>query len=149
MKLLIKYKKNNSLPDIADLLRIMWKEDISVSKAADAVSFKDCTTLSLAWDKWLNDKRWASHPKFKEYIYFDIIRKDPVFSNKMILEIDNNAIEVDKRAFHKAVVYIAEKTHGEISVDGAVWLDPKDYAETVKEYLKLSFEEAVELSLSN
>lgn len=149
MKLFINYKKKNSLPDIADLVTNMWKEGISFSKATDAVSFRDCTTLSLAWDKWLDDKRWVSHPKFKEYIYFDLTTKERGLSHMMLLEIDDDATAIDKRAFYKAAIYIAEKIQGEISVDEIIWLESKDYAETVKEYLKLSFEEAVELSLSN
>lgn len=149
MKVFIKYRENNPLPDIEDLVKIMWNEGISFSKVADDVRFKNCTTLSLAWDKWLDDKRWVSHPKFKEYIYFDIERKDPLFFNKISLEIDDNAIEVDKRAFYKAVIYISEKVQGEISINGTVWLDSNDYAKTVNEYLKLSFEKAIELSLSH
>lgn len=149
MKIFIKYVENNSFPDIVDLVKIMWKEGISFSKVADDVSFKNCTTLSLAWDKWLDDKRWVLHPQFKEYIYFDIQRNDSLFSNKILLEIDDNAIEVDKRAFYKAVIYISEKVQGEISINGTVWLAPNDYAKTVNEYLQLSFEKAIELSLSH
>jgi hypothetical protein len=149
MKLFIKYKEKNSLPDIADLVSTMWKEGISVSKAADAVSFRECTSLSLAWDKWLDDKRWASHSKFKEYIYFVITTKDHGHTNKIVIEMDDDATVIDNRAFHKAAVYIAEKTQGEISADGIVWLDPKKYTETIKKLLKYSFKEAEDLSLSN
>lgn len=149
MKIFIKYNNNDCLPDIVDLVGVMWKENINFSKVADATSFSECTTLSLAWDKWLDDERWISHPKFKEYIYFDLKRKHAAVFNKMSMEIDDEAIEVDKRAFYKAVVYIAEITQGKISLDGISWLDSKDYAENIKEYLKLSFEQANELSLSH
>ncbi|MFT8349937.1 hypothetical protein [Clostridium saccharoperbutylacetonicum] len=148
MKIFIKYNENGDLPDIDDLVKKMWKENINVSKVADAVSFRDCTTLSLAWDKWLDDKRWASHPKFKEYIYFELI-KESRFTSKIIMQIEDDAIEVDKCAFYKAVVLIGEKTRWEISADGIKWIKIDDYIKVVNRYLKLSFEEAVELSLLN
>lgn len=146
MKIFIKYNKKSNLPDIDDLVKKMWKENINVSKVGDALRFRDCTTLSLAWDKWLDDKRWTSHPKFKEYIYFELI-KESESTNKIIIETEDDVIEVDKCAFYKAAVLIGEKTRGEISTDGITWMKIDDYIKGVNRYLILSFEEAVELSL--
>ena len=149
MKNFISYDKNSNLPEISDMVMNMWKDEISISKASDALRFKDCTTLSLAWDKWIDDTRWISNPNQKNIFIFDITTNETGDKYNMLLEIDDHAVEVDKRAFHKAILLIAEKTLGKISMDGLTWMNSEEYAEIFKEHLKHSFTESVDLSLVN
>lgn len=57
------------------------------------------TFLTLSWDKWLDDERWMGHPKFKEYLYFEIESINN--EQQLSIEIDEDACFVDFRAYIK------------------------------------------------
>lgn len=147
MKKYIMVSTRKALPRTFELASIMWEKDISLSRSGDAIDLKNCTTLALSWDKWINDKRWSGKTKSSELIYFEIPKKIDKFTNPITIEIADDAVLVDKRAFLKAAIYIAEKAYGKISDDGITWMTPEEYSEMNKETLKYSFEEAAEASL--
>lgn len=148
MQLIVTFNNREILPEINELVAIMWKKDVNFSKVGNAASFKKCTSFTLSWDKWLDDKRWLGHNKFKEYIYFTFLDKEKNFKG-IEVEVADDAILVDKRAFLKAAIYIAEKADGKISNDGIAWMTPEEFSEMNNETLKYSFEEAAEASLSS
>lgn len=126
----------------------MWRKDINFSKIGNSVFFKKCTLLVLSWDKWLDDPRWNATSKWREYISFELPKIANDSGQLMTIEMDDEALLVDKRAFYKATIYIAQLTQGEISEDNIKWLSPQQYAETLEKYLTISFDEAVELSFA-
>jgi hypothetical protein len=146
MKVYVSIKSNREhLPEIIEMADIMWEKDISLSRSGDGNSLKNCTTLALCWDKWVDDQRWDSHPKFKEYIYFEISQKENI---SITIEVDDEATIVDIRSVQKAALYLAEECDGKISTDGEIWIAPIDYYEFAKEYLQITFKESVEKSLN-
>jgi hypothetical protein len=148
MKIFIKITNKNCLPEIDKLVETMWKDGVNLSRVGGADGFRNCTTLTLSWDKWLDDERWRGHSKFKEYIYFEI---KTLKSNKHIIsiEIDDDATLVDKRAVYLAAKLLSESSNNSISYDGVNWMSTNDFIELVHDYIKCSFEEAVELSLTH
>lgn len=135
------------IPKMSELVEIMWKKDISVSRIGNQHTLRRNGYLTLSWDKWLDDERWEEHSKFKEYIYFEI----KVIKNEYCLsiEIDDDACFVDIRAVHKAAMYIAKKANTLVSYNKKKWIKQSDYKIIVRKYLDTSFEEAVEKSLLN
>lgn len=146
MKLYVNIPDRKTLPEIDKLIEFMWKKNVSISKAADAERLRDCTTLAICWDKWVDDNRWVNNCKFKEYIYFNIPKKIQL-SNPIIVEIADDAVLVDKRAVYKAVLLIASCGDGLISKDRTIWLSKNEFEEQNKKLLICSFEDAVEISL--
>lgn len=146
MKVYLKIINKLALPTIRELVETMYKKGINISKAGDSIKFKDCTTFSMCWDKWVDDKRWDNHPKFKEYIYFDAVLTD---KDIICIEIDDDATFVDKRAFCKATILIAEKQHQLISYDGLKWIIISEFVRHENKYLKCNFEGAIEISLTD
>lgn len=146
MKLIIRFNDKKYLPKIDDLVYYMWNKNINFSKAGNSTKLATITSLSLCWDKWVDDIRFNTHPKFKEYIYFEQLSKSknpPTLS----IEVDNDALFIDKRAFYRAGLIIAQKTQGEISFDQQKWMKPNEFFSTYNEIIKFSFENAVEVSL--
>lgn len=148
MRTYIIVKGRKALPKTFELAAVMWKEGISLSRCGDAYEFKNCTTLALSWDKWIDDEKWSGKNKSSQLIYFELPKKIEDYSDKITIEMDDNAVLVDKRAFYKAAIYIAEMSEGKISIDGIKWLTPEKYKQQFKDYLDYSFEEAVELSFN-
>jgi len=145
MKIYVDINKGREcLPEIIDLVDVMWEKGISLSRAGDGTSFKNCTSLALCWDKWVDDKRWEMHPKFKEYIYFEVSPEDKLV---VTIEVDDESTIVDKRSVHKAALYIAERCDGKLSIDGITWIVPSTYREITKVYLQYDFKESIEKSL--
>ncbi|WP_102710911.1 hypothetical protein [Paenibacillus castaneae] len=65
-----------------------------------------------------------------------------------MIDIDDNALLVDKRAFYRSAILCAEKTNGTIRTDNSNWVTINDFSEYVKNYLKYSFDEAVDISFN-
>ena len=146
MKLFVIIQQRKRLPEINTLVETMWAPCISFSKAGNAKHFKHCTSLALCWDKWIDDDKWNSHPKSKEYIYFHI----PKVVNKyspLSIEIANDALDVDRRAFYLAAYCIAKTSDGMISYDMTEWQSPTDFYKNHMELLGRSFEDTVDSSL--
>ncbi|UTR14126.1 hypothetical protein MM221_16315 [Salipaludibacillus sp. LMS25] len=145
MKIFIKIKDKNCLPKVDELVEIMWQKGVNLSRVGEQDSLTNGTSLSLSWDKWLDDERWKGHSKFKEYIYFEI--ESTSSEHKLSIEVDDDACFVDIRAIYKAVEYIAERCNALISMDKGEWLQLNEFKASVDNYLKTSFSDAVEQSL--
>jgi hypothetical protein len=142
MKIYIEIKNRKRLPKMDELVEVMWKQDISLSRVGNQDSLRKGTYLTLSWDKWLDDERWKYHPNFKEYIYFD-------FDNRNLsIEVDDNACLLDLRAVYKAVEFIGKTQEALVKIESDnKWMTLEQYKLRVKRYLMLSFSEAVEKSL--
>jgi hypothetical protein len=119
----------------------MWEKALSVSHAFD---LQENNSLMLSWDKWIDDKRWSNGiPKSFEHINFE-------FQNKKLIKIDvdDDALLVDKRAFYRSAILIAERTNGTISTDNSNWVTVNEFCENAKNYLKYSFDKAVDISFN-
>jgi|GEM_PF-2100627 len=145
MKILIKIEDKKCLPTVDELVEIMWQKGINLSRVGEQDSLTNGTSLSLSWDKWLDDERWKRHPKFKEYIYFEI--ESTHNEQKLSIEVDGSACFVDMRAVYKAVEFIAERCNALISTNNDEWLQLSEFRTSVDNYLKTSFSDAVEQSL--
>ncbi|MBQ4900935.1 hypothetical protein KB559_19025 [Paenibacillus sp. Marseille-P2973] len=145
MKLFLKVKDKNCLPEADELVAIMWKRGVNISRVGRQDSLIIGTSLTLSWDKWLDDERWRGHPKCKEYLYFEIETINN--EQQLSIEIDEDACFVDFRAMYKAVEFIAERCNTLISIDKGIWVQIKEYRLKVDNYIKINFQEAVEKSL--
>lgn len=116
----------------------MWAGGRNISHAFD---LKEFNSLMLSWDKWIDDERWKGNAKSFEHINFEIIDKNIVF-----IDIKDDALFIDKRAFYIGAIYICEKTNGKISEDKITWKTSKEFSNNVTNYINCSFKEAVELS---
>lgn len=117
----------------------MWDGAKSISHAFD---LKEFNNLMLSWDKWIDDERWNENVKKSfEHINFEIIDK-----NIVLIDIKDDALFVDKRAFYLGAIYICEKTNGQISNDKVNWNTPEEYTMKISDYINSSFKEAVEFS---
>lgn len=145
MKYFLKVNDKNRLPKVDELVDIMWKKGVHISRVGQQDSLIIGTSLTLSWDKWLDDERWRGHPKFKEYLYFEIesINNEQLLS----IEIDEDACFVDFRALYKAIEFIAERCNTLISIDKGKWIQLNEYRLKVDNYIKTTFSEAVEKSL--
>lgn len=146
MKIYVIINNQRNLPELDELIAAMWEENITYFKAGDAIRFSKCTTFSICWDKWVDDKRWTDHSKFKEYIYFEL-PCNPSLIEPILIETTDDAVFVDKRAFLKASYYIAKKAGGKISFDKKFWVTPDDFMNKNKDILNISFKDAIEVSL--
>jgi hypothetical protein len=141
MQLYINMKNIKSLPNRDDLKKVMWENASSISHALD---LQDYNSLMLSWDKWIDDKRWSNGVlKSYEHINFELINKELI-----LIEIDNDALLVDKRAFYSSAMLIAERTNGTISTDNSKWDTINDFYDYAKDYLKYTFDEAVDISFN-
>lgn len=155
MKAYVKVKGRRYLPEKRkELLAVMWKESIAHSYAGIADHrFNRCHHYSLKFDKWLQDPRLSkvSCP----FIEFEIPGKLRQPNNYIVIEIDDHAPFVNLRAFHRVVLFMAERQRtkgrvvGKISVDGVNWITPAEYREAVREYVDCSFEDALERSIAD
>lgn len=128
-----------SLPNRSSLKKMMWSEARSISHSLD---LKEFGSLALSWDKWIDDERWRKDAKKPvEYINFEVLD-----NNIVLIDIEDNALFIDKRAFYKGAIYICEKTNGKISEDKITWKSPNEFIHNVSNYILSSFKEAVELS---
>lgn len=146
MKIHVMIGNRENIPEVKELVSTMWENNINFSKAGDAPQLKNCTTLSICWDKWVDDKRWSNHPKFKEYIYFDLLGELDK-QELIIIEIADDAVFVDRRAFLKAAYFIAKKTNGKISANKQLWATPEEFLVKNIDILNISFKDAIEASL--
>ncbi|SDN05868.1 hypothetical protein SAMN04487897_101935 [Paenibacillus sp. yr247] len=120
MQLFISIKNANTLPSRDEIKKAMWEKALSVSHALDLQEFN---SLTLSWDKWIDDKRWSDGiPKSFEHINFE-------FQNKrlIIIDVDEDALFVDKRAFYRSAILIAERTNGTISTDNSTWIKVNEF----------------------
>lgn len=145
MDIFIKVKDKNCLPTVDELIEVMWKKGVNISRVGGQDSLRNGTSLSLSWDKWLDDERWKGHSKFKEYIYFEIESLNNEY--KLSIEVDERACFVDIRAVYKAVEFLAGRCKALISIDEGIWLQLNEFSASVDNYLKTSFSDAVEQSL--
>lgn len=117
----------------------MWDGAKSISHSFDLKRFDN---LMLSWDKWIDDNRWSSNlRKSFEHINFEIIDE-----NIVLIDIEDDALFVDKRAFYCGAIFISDNTNGKISEDKLVWITPQEFTEKVSNFVNCSFKEAVELS---
>lgn len=145
MQILIKLVDKNCLPNVDELVKVMWLKGVNFSRVGEKDSLINGTSLSLSWDKWLDDERWKGHSKFKEYIYFEI---ESTYNNHILsVEVDDGACFVDKRAAFKAVELIVERCDALVSMDKDEWMQLNEFRENVDNYIQTSFTEAVEKSL--
>lgn len=139
IELLVYCTNLKSLPNRSSLKKMMWSEAKSISHSFD---LKEFGSLTLSWDKWIDDERWSKDAKKPfEHINFEVID-----SNIVLIDIEDDALFIDKRAFYKGAIYICEKTNGKISEDKITWKTPKEISHSVDNYINCSFKEAVELS---
>ena len=141
MQLFISIKNAITLPNRDEIIKAMWEKAFSVSHALD---LKEFNSLMLSWDKWIDDTRWSDGiPKSFEHINFEFR------NNKLIIvEVDDNALLVDKRALYRSAIFIAERTNGTISMDNSTWITANELCEYANNYLKYTFDEAVEISFN-
>lgn len=146
MKVFIKLDNLNNLPQICqlDLAQIMWEKGQTFSRCGDDIYINRCTQLSLSWDKWLDDIRWHNNPKSKEYINFEY----DAANRLLVIEIESDSLVVDKRAFHKAILFISQAIQSKISFDGDEWMDTEEYSKRFAYILNMNFIESVDLSLT-
>ncbi len=138
MNLFIKVENIKALPSRSLMKEVMWEQANNISHGFD---LKEFDSLMLSWDKWLDDSRWSGLNKSFEHINFEITKE-----NEVVVDIADDALFVDKRAFFRGALLICEKTNGKISVDEIVWHPPNEFRLNVKNYLECSFNEAVEKS---
>jgi hypothetical protein len=139
MQLSIKVINFKGLPTRNEMKKIMWEQANNISHSLD---LKKYNALTLSWDKWLDDSRWAGNVnKSFEHINFEITDE-----NKVEVDIEDDALFVDKRAFYLGAIFICEKTNGKISEDNVSWNTPKEFSLKVSNFIKCSFKEAVEIS---
>lgn len=139
------YKK---IPLLDELTEVMWKKGVNVSRMGTYQHLLEGEEICLSWDKWLDDKRWSGHPKFKEYIYFTLKRNEDDLTGEIVIEVDDDATCTDKRAFYVASHHIAVKCDGLIFLETSGWSSPEQYRQAYDEYF-ITFEDANEVSLNN
>lgn len=142
MELFIKLKDVDSLPTIEDLKRVMFYEGASVSRVGNDNLLRNGEEISLSWDKWIDDQRWSSHSKAKEYIYIQFVQP-----NLVKIEVDDSTTLIDKRAVVLVGKFLVEIDDGESSFDNNKWLQKKEFFQCIDKYLHYTFESAVEESL--
>ena len=145
MKFFIKVDDSNCLPKADELVNIMWKKGVNISRIGQQDSLIIGTSLTLSWDKWLDDERWRGHSKFKEYLYFELESINN--EQRLSIETEEDACFVDFRALYKVIEFIAERCNSLISIDKGKWISLNEYRLKVDDYIKTTFPEAVEKSL--
>ncbi|MGC6769395.1 hypothetical protein [Enterococcus sp. LJL51] len=140
--------------DYRELAEKMWfhsflGKELELSHEGNSEWLKDNYTLSLKWDKWDNDSRWASEENLKgtpdEHISLNPIRD----KKYLYFETDHiDILTVDKRALYIMVQELAKTVEGLISEDGMkTWLTLEEFQKKHKNLLTIPFEEANEISL--
>lgn len=148
MKFFLSFKNKSEIPNVEQMLKYMWESGNNFSKSGNWKGSDRHTTLALSWDKWLDDSRWSNHPKFKEYIYFSLQNKRINLNYTISVEIDDDAVFVDKRAFFKAILLIAKSTKALIGIEKKTNLVSfNEFLTIANEYIEDSFSEATEKSL--
>lgn len=120
----------------------MFHEGASVSRVGNDNLFRNGEEISLSWDKWIEDRRWSSHSKAKEYIYIRFVKP-----NLVKIEVDDSATFVDKRAVVLVGKFLVEIDDSECSFDNKKWIQKKEFFQCIDKYLHYTFESAVEKSL--
>jgi hypothetical protein len=138
MELFIKVDNLELLPKRDEIKNVMWEQANNISHSLDLSEFN---SLMLSWDKWIDDSRWVNINKSKEHVNFEISNK-----NMIVIDIADDALFVDKRAFFKGALFICEKTKGMISNDKLNWFKPNDFKYQVRVYIDTSFNEGVDKS---
>ncbi|WP_051933845.1 hypothetical protein [Carnobacterium gallinarum] len=152
MKIYIQVKEPVINLKYRGLAEKMWfsryiHKKLEISHGGNTETLQNNFSLSLKWDKSLNDERWKEKKTFfsVEYIMLDPIR------NKTMLYIETkhiNILTVDKRALYTMVCELAKEVQGTISDDNEEnWLTLEEFKEKHQEILNLTFEEANEISL--
>lgn len=146
MRVHIELENLKKLPQIhqLDLAKIMWEEGNNFSRMGNSCYINECTYLTLSWDKWLDDKRWESNSKSKEYIDFEYYEVD----KELHVEIKDDSLILDKRAFHRAIVFIANSISAKVNLNEEEWIDIKEYTTRNSYFLNMTFQEALNLSLN-
>ena len=147
MKLYIIIKNRKDLPESMLLIETMWRNDIDYSKTSDELEFKNATFFGLKWNKTFDDERWRGNKYFSIFIDFDLPECLDNYKEPITIETEDDIPTVDKRAFYKAALLIAETCEGKISFDTQEWLTKDEFYNKYKQYIDISFEEAVEISI--
>ncbi|MCO6018867.1 hypothetical protein CKN86_03435 [Carnobacterium divergens] len=135
-----------------ELAEKMWfscynHKKLELSHMGNTETLQEDFSLSLKWDKWLNDDRWTSRLTASNHEHISV---DPIRNNTMLyFETDHvNILTVDKRALYIMVCELAKEVQGTISDDNEEnWLTLEEFKEKHQEILNLTFEEANEISL--
>ena len=123
-------KDKMKLPKFWDLVYYMWDKELSISYVKVGEEIWDCKGISVSWDKWIDNPKWSGSYKTVEHIDIDIynvldkeiesrvskniyhlINKN---NNNYIvcIDISDNAVTMDRRAFLRATYMIAKKCSG-------------------------------------
>lgn len=154
----IGFKEKTMLPSMEELVYYIWARDINFSFFKTGRDICDSTEISLSWDKWLDNAEWSGNEKSKEYINFTLYPlcniKNAVtnefydfcmlsnFSNVLEVEINDNAIMMDKRAFARAIYYISKNCNGYIQWQNSV-IDVDHYFSLNEVLIKTAFDFSV------
>ena len=101
------------------------------------------TVISLAWDKWIDNE--ILKKETNEYLNIEINKKLKLIT----IEIDNNAMYVDIRAFHKAIIFYLSNTNGRIIAADNNEVSLNDYLNHNKDIINTAFQVAVERSINS
>ncbi|MGY3777879.1 hypothetical protein [Isobaculum melis] len=152
MKIYIKLNKTDNMNlGYRNLAEKMWfgifnGKKLELSHGGNNETLCENFSLSLKWDKWLNDERWSQKKFDTEYIMLDPIR------NKTILYFKTdhiNILTVDKRALYTMVIEISKEVEGLISEDNMeTWITVEEFINKHQEVLNLTFDEANNISLN-
>lgn len=147
MRVFIRVKANRYLPNKDELVAAMWKPGIAHSFIGKKPVY------ALKFDKWLENPALGDIPC--PHIEFEMDTKIKQPNNYVIAELDDDAPFVDVRAFHMAILFIANrqrtkgKVVGKVSFDGNVWITPEQYGQMVITYVSCSFDEAMERTIKS
>lgn len=119
-----------TLPKFWDLVNFMWQKGLSISYVKVGDEFSDCNSVNISWDKWVDNPNWGGKAKSVEHIDIDIYAKDEkmnLISEKLFklfniddinyivcIETSDDAVTMDRRAFNRAIYFIAQNCAGSI-----------------------------------
>lgn len=156
MRVYIAVKCKSSMPGMRRLAAYMWARGIELGYARSGRNMAESTYVSLTWAKWVDNPKWRGHPKNKEYIDLEWASLERVktrvsrefyrlaaenqMDNVLIIQVANDAVTMDRRAFARAVYRVAQRTGGRIYVPvQKKILDAGQYYEENRELIESEF----------
>jgi hypothetical protein len=149
-------RSRDVVPRMTELVSYMWAPRVAFSYARTGTDMHDSTDVAIKWDKWLDNPDWRGQPKGTEHISFEWNCFDRVRSevseefcrlcrasraeSVLTIEMADDAVAMDRRAFVRAVYVIAERAQGCIySPDDQRVLDASEYYRANRELIEKAF----------
>lgn len=154
MKTIVFFSNRDNIPSMEKLATFIWSINVSYSYIKTGNDFYDSDDLAISWDKWIDNHEWSGHDKSSEYIGFNIvICKDCIKKFKlnliskeidskycMRIDIADDALLIDKRAYLRAIYLIAKSCNGYILEENSKSLLTSDeFYEKYRDIIEMPF----------